>query len=239
MTSPQQSAVREDSDLQVSDKPTSGRYTLLYRFVLREFLQNFAVAFSFFFCIFFINSILLLVQRILLKNIDMLTMLEMVALSMPQFLIYTFPFASLSASSMVLGDLGSTNELLAMRSSGIPSSKVYQPLIIISLLLFFQNLETLLFIGSQEAGAAAPVPFRPLVLALLWYMMIIVFHYALKKNIPENRFDSDARKNRAEAEYLMKVEMRMAKRRRKAKGRQLGNSTGVPSVPEYRSPEID
>ena len=110
---------------------------------------------------------------------------------------------------------------------------------IISLLLFFQNLETLLFIGSQEAGAAAPVPFRPLVLALLWYMMIIVFHYALKKNIPENRFDSDARKNRAEAEYLMKVEMRMAKRRRKAKGRQLGNSTGVPSVPEYRTPEID
>ena len=109
---------------------------------------------------------------------------------------------------------------------------------IISLLLFFQNLETLLVIGSQEAGAA-PVPFRPLVLALLWYMMIIVFHYALKKNIPENRFDSDARKNRAEAEYLMKVEMRRAKRRRKAKGRQLGNSTGVPSVPEYRSPEID
>ena len=48
-----------------------------------------------------------------------------------------------------------------------------------------------------------------------------------------------AQMNRAEAEYLMKVEMRMAKRRRKAKGRQLGNSTGVPSVPEYRSPEID
>ena len=63
--------------------------------------------------------------------------------------------------------------------------------------------------------------------------------FSLKKNIPENRFDSDARKNRAEAEYLMKVEMRMAKRRRKAKGRQLGNSTGVPSVPEYRTPEID
>ncbi len=110
-------------------------YTLLYRYISKEFAQNFAVSFSFFFCIFFINSILLLVQRILLRNIDIGTMLEIVSLSMPQFLIYTFPFASLSASSMVLGDLGSTNELLAMRSSGIPSSKVYQPLIIISLLL--------------------------------------------------------------------------------------------------------
>ncbi len=128
---------REDSDLQVSDKPTRGRYSLLYRFILREFAQNFAVAFSFFFCIFFINSILLLVQRILLKNIDMKTMLEMVALSMPQFLIYIFPFASLAASSMVLGDLGSSNELLAIRSSGIASARVYRPLIVASIFLSF------------------------------------------------------------------------------------------------------
>ena len=110
---------------------------------------------------------------------------------------------------------------------------------IISLLLFFQNLETLLFIGSQEAGAAAPVPFRPLVLALLWYMMIIVFHYALKKNIPENRFDSDARKNRAEAEYLMKVEMRAKRKARKARQKYLENRTSVPSIPQYRTPDED
>ena len=77
-------------------------YTLLYRYISKEFAQNFAVSFSFFFCIFFINSILLLVQRILLRNIDIGTMLEIVSLSMPQFLIYTFPFASLSASSMVV-----------------------------------------------------------------------------------------------------------------------------------------
>ncbi len=110
-------------------------YRLLYRYITKEFAQNFAVSFSFFFCIFFINSILLLVQRILLRNIEIATMLQIVSLSMPQFLIYTFPFASLSASSMVLGDLGSTNELLAMRSSGIPSSKVFYPLMMISLLL--------------------------------------------------------------------------------------------------------
>ncbi len=59
----------------------------------------------------------------------------MVSLSMPQFLIYTFPFASLAASSMILGDLGSSNELLAVRSSGISLSHVYRPLIIVSILL--------------------------------------------------------------------------------------------------------
>ena len=137
IASPRPKGEREDSAQPVSDKPTRGRYTLLYRFILREFAQNFAVAFSFFFCIFFINSILLLVQRILLKNIDIPTMLEMVALSMPQFLIYTFPFASLAASSMVLGDLGSSNELLAIRSSGIASGRVYRPLIWASVVLSF------------------------------------------------------------------------------------------------------
>ena len=91
--------------------------------------------------IFFVNSILLLVQRILLRNIDFLTMLEMVLLSMPQFLIYTFPFATLSGSAMVLGDLSSNNELLALKSSGVKEKKVFLPLIIwslvFSLLTFF------------------------------------------------------------------------------------------------------
>ena len=116
-------------------KENRSSYSLLYRYILREFAQNFAVAFIFFFCIFFINSILLLVQRILLRNIDMVTMLQMVALSMPQFMIYIFPFASLAASSMVLGDLGSSNELLALRSSGISSGHVYRPLVLASLVL--------------------------------------------------------------------------------------------------------
>ena len=124
-------SVQPESDL----KENRGSYFLLYRYILREFAQNFAVAFIFFFCIFFINSILLLVQRILLRNIDIITMLQMVALSMPQFLIYTFPFASLASSSMVLGDLGSSNELLALRSSGISSGHVYRPLIAASLVL--------------------------------------------------------------------------------------------------------
>ena len=118
-----------------------GRYRLLNAYISREFLLNFLVAFLFFFCIFFVNSILLLIQRILLKNIDFITMLQMVALSMPQFLIYTFPFATLTASSMVLGDLSSSNELLAIKSSGVSTRHVYFPIIIfsvfISLLTFF------------------------------------------------------------------------------------------------------
>ena len=108
---------------------------LLSSYVLKEFLKSFFVAFLFFFAIFFVNTILLLVQKILLKNISVSTMVEMVLLYMPQFLVYTFPFATLTSSSMVLGDMASSNELLAMKSLGISNYRVYAPLVIASVVL--------------------------------------------------------------------------------------------------------
>lgn len=113
----------------------NGSSVLLSRYVTKEFLKNFIVSFLFFFVIFFVNSILLLVQKILLKNISVGQMVEMVLLYMPQFLVYTFPFATLTASSMVLGDLSSSNELLALRSLGLPRIRIYMPLLVLSLIM--------------------------------------------------------------------------------------------------------
>jgi lipopolysaccharide export system permease protein len=112
-----------------------GRHTLVYRHSAREYLLSFVVAFFFFFFIFFINQILLIAQKILIKQVDYTSVLILVLLSVPQFLLYTFPFASLTASSMVIGDLGANNELLALRSSGISLFRVFIPIIAISLLV--------------------------------------------------------------------------------------------------------
>ncbi len=111
------------------------RNTILYYHITREFLLNFLVSFIFFFFIFFINQILLLVKKVLLKNVDIYTMLILVLCAIPQFLQYVIPFSTLSASSMVLGDLGANNELLALRSLGIPMRRVYRVLIILALIL--------------------------------------------------------------------------------------------------------
>ncbi|WP_281047971.1 LptF/LptG family permease [Sphaerochaeta globosa] len=105
----------------------------MYRHIGREYLLSFLVAFFFFFFIFFINQILLIAQRILLKQVDYFSVLQLVLLSIPQFLLYTFPFSSLTASSMVIGDLSGNNEILAIRSSGISLKHVFIPIIIISL----------------------------------------------------------------------------------------------------------
>jgi len=106
---------------------------LLSRYVGKEYVFSFAVAFLFFFFIFFINQILLLAQKILLKNVDVWSVLHLVVLAIPQFLLYTMPFSSLTAASMVIGDLSSRNEILALRSVGVAIRHVFLPIIALSL----------------------------------------------------------------------------------------------------------
>lgn len=110
-------------------------FFLLYRYTARTFLLCFAASFLFFFFIFFVNQILVLAKEILLKNVPVGTVLRLVVLTIPQFLLYTFPFSSLAAASIAIGDLSSRNEILAMRFSGINMRRVFVPIVAISLLL--------------------------------------------------------------------------------------------------------
>lgn len=122
-------------------------------FISKEYLLSFLVSFVFFFFIFFINQILLLAKRILLSNVDFFTMINLVVLAIPQFLLYTFPFSSLSASAMVVGTLNSTNELLALRSCGFSIKDIFKPIILLSIvisLLCFTVADILLPLSSNR-----------------------------------------------------------------------------------------
>lgn len=110
-------------------------YKRLYAYISREFLLSFLVSFLFFFFIFFVNQLLLMLKSVSVQNLTIRIMLELVVLSVPQFLIYTFPFASLSASSMVIGNLSSNNEIMALRASGISITHVFVPIVFFSVLI--------------------------------------------------------------------------------------------------------
>lgn len=117
-------------------------YRLLYRYVGKEYLLSFIVAFLFFFFIFFVNQILLVAQKILVKNVSIPQVIQLVSLAIPQFLLYTFPFSSLTASAMVLGDFSSGNEILALRSSGVSMRHVFLPICVLSLCVSALTLYT-------------------------------------------------------------------------------------------------
>lgn len=117
-----------------------GNYWLLYRYVGKEYILSFIVAFLFFFFIFFVNQILVLAQRILLKNVRVMDVIMLVIFSIPQFLMYTMPFSSLASASMVIGNLSSQNEILALRSSGVHVRNIFMPILVISLGFSFATL---------------------------------------------------------------------------------------------------
>ncbi|MGI6432924.1 MAG: LptF/LptG family permease [Sphaerochaetaceae bacterium] len=111
------------------------QYGLLRRYLLKEFVLALAVSLLFFFFIFFVNQLLLFAQRILLKNVNVESVLLLVLFSLPQILLYTIPFSTLTASAMVIGDLSERREMLALRSLGIPLRKVFEPLCICAVVL--------------------------------------------------------------------------------------------------------
>ncbi len=114
---------------------TNKSHHILYKYIASQYFLSFCVAFIFFFFIFFVNQILLLARKVLLSNVDFQSMIQIVVLAIPQFLLYTFPFASLSGASMIISDLSSSNEILALRSLGVSMKRIYASIIMISILL--------------------------------------------------------------------------------------------------------
>lgn len=111
------------------------QYRCLSRYIIKEYIFSFLVAFLFFFFIFFVNQILLLAEQILERNVPIRDVLLLVIYSLPVILSYTFPFSSLVGALMTLGQFSSMNEILAMQSSGIPLRRIFAPLLLTGIAL--------------------------------------------------------------------------------------------------------
>ena len=111
--------------------------TLLNSYISKEFFVNFVLSFCFFYFIFLINQILVMLQHNDVKNLSVKVILTLIILSTPQFLIFTFPFSSITSAAMVVGNLASKNEILAMRSLGLSLKRIYIPFLFMSILAGF------------------------------------------------------------------------------------------------------
>ncbi|MDR3131334.1 MAG: LptF/LptG family permease [Treponema sp.] len=123
----------------------------VFKYLASEILFSFFVAFLFFFCIFFVNQLLLLAQEILTKKVPFYQVALLVLFAIPSIIAMSAPFAALVGVLMTIGRLTSDNEILVMLSSGLPYRNIFTPAIavglIISLLSFYAN-DVLLPMGT-------------------------------------------------------------------------------------------
>ncbi len=99
----------------------------------REYLLSFAVAFLFFFFIFFLNQILVMAEEIFSKKVPFWDVVLLVIYSLPIVIAFSFPFGSLVGALMAVGRLSSDNELLAFGALGVPSRQLIIPLLVTGL----------------------------------------------------------------------------------------------------------
>jgi lipopolysaccharide export system permease protein len=124
---------------------TAGRIMslTLFRYLVRDTLFSFFVSFLFFFCVFFVNQLLLMAQEILTKHVPFFQVALLVFYALPSIIAMSAPFASLMGTLMTVGRLSSDNEVLIMLASGLSYRMIFIPALVVGILIsivsFFTN----------------------------------------------------------------------------------------------------
>ncbi len=119
------------------------RNHILIKYLFKDLFLYFLVSFFFFFMIFFVNQILLDVEKLLAKSAPFVDVMHIMIYSLPFIIAQSAPFATLVGFLMSLGGMMSSNEILIFRAAGLSFFKIFVPVallgIIISIGSFFVN----------------------------------------------------------------------------------------------------
>lgn len=107
---------------------SSRTYRKTYRYIGAEFIFSTFTAFLFFFCVFFINQLLLLAEEILSKKVPFLDVARLILYSLPAIVAFSAPFSALVGCLMAVGKFASSNEIIAFKASGIPQVRLFIPI---------------------------------------------------------------------------------------------------------------
>jgi len=103
-------------------------YRKTYGYIGAEFIFSTFTAFLFFFCVFFINQLLLLAEEILSKKVPFLDVARLILYSLPAIVAFSAPFSALVGCLMAVGKFASSNEIIAFKASGIPQIRLFIPI---------------------------------------------------------------------------------------------------------------
>ena len=109
---------------------------------------------------------------------------------------------------------------------------------LISLILLYQNLSTLLKAAEAEGDYILTFSnLLPLVLAILWYALIQAFHFALKTEREYNKYVDQSRKTYNEARFVLLNERRKLRKEQIEDQTKATNKPIKPSIRLYDFPD--
>jgi lipopolysaccharide export system permease protein len=108
---------------------------ILDRYLLRNFLKGYFASLVVFISLFIIGDIFTSLQDMLQNHPPIIKIVECYLYGIPLFFSQTSPMAALLATLFTLSQLNQSNEIIAMRSSGLSIYQIIRPLIAFGLTL--------------------------------------------------------------------------------------------------------
>ena len=116
---------------------------VMSRYVAREFLYAFLVAFSFCFFVFVANILLVTAEDIFSNGVPPGAVARLMLFSMPLIISYSVPFGTMLGALMAVSRLSADNEIIAVMAAGVPLWRFFLLLkavvIVLAVLSFMSN----------------------------------------------------------------------------------------------------
>ena len=107
----------------------------IIRYLVKDLLLYYGIAFLFFFVVFFVNQILLMVQDVLKQKVPIVDVFKLIFYSLPFVISQSAPFATLVGFLVCFGRMISDNEILILRALGFSYAKILMPVLVVGLII--------------------------------------------------------------------------------------------------------
>ncbi|HBN08471.1 MAG TPA: hypothetical protein DD435_07430 [Cyanobacteria bacterium UBA8530] len=137
------------------------RPTLMDRYMLSEVLGPFLFGVASFTGILTATSVLFNLITLMVRfGIPLSTVLQVLALRMPEMAFYTFPMSMLLAALLSFGRLSGDSEIIALRASGVSLYRILSPVIVAALSVSVMTIALNEFVVPQADWAAKNLLFE-------------------------------------------------------------------------------
>lgn len=136
--------------------PPKPGLSILDAYVMREMAGPFAFALSAMFLFWFANIFVIAADYIVNKGAPFFLVLRFLVFRIPQATPFAFPFACLFGTLLGFGRLAADNEIAAMRTSGVPFTRIIRLPIIAGVAVAIASF----FINEKIAPAAVDLSTR-------------------------------------------------------------------------------
>ncbi len=112
----------------------------VWGYILVEHIGPFLLGFTVIMFVFLLQFLMRFIDKIVGKGLDLWTIIRLISLNLAWMVVLAMPMAALVASLMAFGALAASNEMTAMKASGISFMRMLFPVLLLGLVLAYGDL---------------------------------------------------------------------------------------------------